>query len=930
MNNHLKRLKPTTLFFIVVLAIVILSHNVETISAQAPGVQGPIIGAPVRPTSFNGDLRQLPKLAPRPRRATTRRSVMPRQPSQSPQLDPARQKNPAAIRMPIPDLSFKALDIVSAGNVGLPPDPNGDVNSNYYVQAAIMGIGIYNKITGTQLATATMQSLWSGAGTGTPCDTDHVEDPIVVFDTIAQRWIVSDMSWIDLWPNPSVNFYQCVAVSKTNDPITGGWWFYPFLIDTTNSIDYSRLTVWSDGYYMATNLFNSGGSFAGVAVWAMNRSAMINGSATSIIKFTLSCGGTCYASLLPSNLRGTLPPNGTPNFYASIDSPNIFHLWKFHVDWATPANSTFTGPTDLTVSNFSWDTNPFSQVIPQFGTTQKLQIFGDRLMMQLQYRNLGGVESLWANHSVYSGGVVGIRWYEIRSPNGSPTVHQQSTYQPDNDYRWMGSLAVDNGSNMALGYSASSASIYPAIRYAGRLSSDPLNTLGQAEQLLLQGTGPGQDPYGWGAWGDYSAMTVDPVDDCTFWYTSEYFATGLPQQWQTRVGAFRYPTCNPTPYPTNHTITFDGVTTASMEWNPNGDKLGTLGGIDYYATWDSTNLYVSMVGGAVNTNTYVVVVDTDSTNRSGSNTGATASLVCAGFNANGKGDLALARTASSTTKYQGAGGTWATWSPSATTNALDNGSNNVEFQLKWSDLGLPPTSNAAGLYLYVCNGTTLVSAWPPENTQAGANPVLNAETAFASNDSGRIPRTFGRHIGDEQSSISNSGSFSFLNGHVQLANVSGLATSCSFNTTVTGNLDVSDTTTIRRTYVLSPGSGCTGLTADLTLKYETGTMPTNAPDEKNGISASLHMLRNTGSTWTDQCSGAPACTYPGTGLVSLTGVNQFSAWTLGTGSHPTAVRLTAFQASAQEPPSDWIMVASVLGVISIITGGWRFRSRRTR
>lgn len=172
-------------------------------------------------------------------------------------------------------------------------------------------------------------------------------------------------------------------------------------------------------------------------------------------------------------------------------------------------------------------------------------------MVQLQYRNLNGVESLWATHSVASGGVTGIRWYEIRGLNGTPSVYQQSTYQPDSNYRWMGSLAVDGQGNMAVGYSVSSSSIYPQIRYAGRLASDPLNTLGQTETTLIAGTG--SQSGGYNRWGDYSAMTVDPVDDCTFWYTTEYYET-TGNDWQTRIGSFQFPGCGgtvPSPTPTS-------------------------------------------------------------------------------------------------------------------------------------------------------------------------------------------------------------------------------------------------------------------------------------------------------------------------------------------------------------------------------------------
>jgi subtilisin-like proprotein convertase family protein len=240
-------------------------------------------------------------------------------------------------------------------------------------------------------------------------------------------------------------------------------------------------------------------------------------------------------------------------------------LWKFHVDWVTPANSTFTGPTTINVSAY---TLPTSEV-PQPSPGTPLDNLGDRLMSALQYRNLGGVEALWANHSVVSGGITGVRWYEIRTPNATPTVFQQNTFQPDTTHRWMGSLAVDQSGNMAVGYSVSSSSLMPSIRYAGRLITDTLNTLPQSETTLITGTGVQSEYLGQSLdrWGDYSSMSVDPSDDCTFWYTTEYYeATGF--DWQTRIGSFKFPSCGTTPPTPTPTVTGTGSATPSLTSTP--------------------------------------------------------------------------------------------------------------------------------------------------------------------------------------------------------------------------------------------------------------------------------------------------------------------------------------------------------------------------
>ncbi len=279
--------------------------------------------------------------------------------------------------------------------------------------------------------------------------------------------------------------------------------------------DYPKLGVWPDGIYMSANMFTRAKTYAGVKVWALNRADMISGAAMRNVAFTL---GTTYFTLYPSTVSSTFTvPDGTPNYFMSLYAPSTMRMWKFHVDWGTLTNSTFTGPTAITVASFTKPTT--KGFVPQLGTTVKLDTLGDRLMVQMQFTNVGGVPALWFSHSVLSSSVTGIRWYEIRNMATTPTVYQQGTYQPDSLFRWMPSLAVDVDGNMAVGYSVSSTGMYPAIRYAGRLATDALGTLGQGEATLIAGTGS-QTSYT--RWGDYSAMVLDP-NGCTFWYTTEYY-----------------------------------------------------------------------------------------------------------------------------------------------------------------------------------------------------------------------------------------------------------------------------------------------------------------------------------------------------------------------------------------------------------------------
>jgi len=254
--------------------------------------------------------------------------------------------------------------------------------------------------------------------------------------------------------------------------------------------------------------------------------------------------GSSVASLLPSDLDGaTAPPAGSPNFYLNFGS-NSLNLFRFHVDFANTANSTFTGPINIPVAAFT-EACSGGTCIQQPSTSQKLDSLADRLMYRLAYRNRSGTESLMVNHSVFVSGnrksqVDGVRWYEIRSPSGTPVIFQQGTYSPDSNSRWMGSIAMDKVGDIALGYSVSSSSLFPSIRFTGRVPTDSLGTL-EAENTILNGAGS-QLP-NLSRWGDYSSISVDPVDDCTFWYTTEYLMNSGTFNWSTRIASFKFPTC---------------------------------------------------------------------------------------------------------------------------------------------------------------------------------------------------------------------------------------------------------------------------------------------------------------------------------------------------------------------------------------------------
>ena len=448
--------------------------------------------------------------------------------------DPVRQHVTGPLT-PVVGSSFEGLGNGQYGFTvnSAPPDTNGTVGATQYVQWVNSSFAIFNKSTGALIAGPTAgNTLWSGFGGG--CQTNNDGDPVVLYDKAAQRWVFSQFS-VSTTP-----YLQCVAVSTTSDA-TGTYNRYSFQYSGFD--DYPKMAVWSDAYYETFNIFAGGTTFSGADACAYNRTAMLAGSAATQVCFQQS---TAVGGLLPSDIDGsTAPPAGSPNYLVYYGT-NSLNLYKFHVDFATPANSTFTGPTVIPVAAFSALCSG-GTCVPQPGTSQQLDSLADRLMYRLAYRNFGSHESLVVNHSVTAGSGGGIRWYEIQNPSGTPTVAQQGTFAPDSSYRWMGSIAMDQSGDIAVGYSVSSSSVNPSVRYAGRVPTDPAGTL-ESEVNVVSGTGS-QSGSSLSRWGDYSAMQVDPVDDCTFWYTQEYMKTTGAFNWNTRIANFKFPTCGGTATP---------------------------------------------------------------------------------------------------------------------------------------------------------------------------------------------------------------------------------------------------------------------------------------------------------------------------------------------------------------------------------------------
>jgi hypothetical protein len=534
--------------------------------------------------------------------------------------DTALQTLIPSLNMPNPITTFEGLgrtENIAAGFGNLsPPDTNGYVGPNHYVQQTNLLVRVWDKSGNPLTAPFRLSSLFTPLGG--QCAAPDAGDPVVLYDQLADRWLLSQFAFTGTGTTPP--FHQCIAISKTADP-TGAYYIYDFITPGNEFPDYPKLGAWPDGYYMMVHQFTNGGPFNGSGVYSFDRLKMLAGnpSATYIyFNLNLASHPEAIGGLLPSDLNGiTPPPAGRPNTFAYItaldfsDPADGLRLFDFHADFAVPGNSTFTERAETTyaaplaVAAFSLVTpggaagNQRDIPQPSPGTiTSALDSISDRLMHRMQYRNQGGYETLVMDHTVGAPGstVFGTyraapRYYELRSTAGGPfMVQEQATFAPggapgDGISRWMASASEDNQGNLAVGYSVSAGGtpgVFPGIRYAGRLAGDPPGGLAQGEATLIDGTGR-QTSTG-NRWGDYSALTVDPSDDCTFWYTQEYYtAAGQAANavgWQTRIGNFKFPTCTAPAKGTVHFTITNCVTNAlianaivSIDGNPYGASL---------------------------------------------------------------------------------------------------------------------------------------------------------------------------------------------------------------------------------------------------------------------------------------------------------------------------------------------------------------------
>jgi hypothetical protein len=530
-------------------------------SSSPPAVQGIYRGlSPVVKFDVSPPLREMqPILGPGQLRENEDREILPWKVRFAPELDPVAQSvvggkdTSGGTEIPAPIITFNAQPNV---NGVVPPDPNGTVGPNHVVTMVNLTFQIFDKSGNSLFGPANNNTLW--AGFGGECQTDNSGDPVVLYDRAADRWVLSQFT------ASGPTFFECVAVSTTNDP-TGSYFRYS-IATGTNFPDYPKAGVWPDAYYFSTREFLNTGPFAGVGAYALNRAQALAGNPNpQVISFLtppVGLGANVGDGLLPSDWDGaTPPPAGSPNFFVGSQDNNgpygapfdALNLYRFHADFAVPANSTFTLAATIPSA-------PFNSIlglcggtracIPQPGTAIKIDHLGyrQRPLFRLAYRNFGDHEAMVTNQSVSAGNgpngeVSGIRWWEIRDPNGAPFIFQQGTYAPgltDGIHRWMGSIAMDNQGNIAMGYSASNGSnpaVFPSVRYTGRLANDPLGqmTLGEADIV----TGTGSQTSSLFRWGDYTSLSLDPTDDQTFWHVNEWVPTTSVSGWVIRVGSFK-------------------------------------------------------------------------------------------------------------------------------------------------------------------------------------------------------------------------------------------------------------------------------------------------------------------------------------------------------------------------------------------------------
>ncbi len=544
--------------------------SVSGVLAQGPTRVGAEYVGESEPIIINVDLRDLPVTPPwRPGdpivefpQKSFEPGVIPSQRQNA--LDPLLELQENAQQGSDPVFGTTIVNRDGHGFSGVtPPDTVGDVGLNYFIQAVNRSGGtdytIFDKVDGSIVAGPfVLDALGSGAcafGLG---------DPIVLYDSIANRWFLSEF-------NTGVN-NACIYISQTDDPVSGGWFAYSFPFP--DAIDYPKYGIWPDGYYMTSNDGNSGPNLVAV----MDRANMLAGLPATVQTFTVpDLAGFGFQAATPADLDGaTLPPAGSPNYLmrhrddevhnggSNDPGQDFLEYFEFSVDWAQPGNSSITGPTSIPIAEIDSEFCGLSLVPclvqPGGGTLHPVK---EVIMNRLQYRNFGAHQTLVGSFitDVDATNHGGVRWFELRKTTGPWSLHQEGTISQDADNRWMSSIAMDGAGNMALAYNVAGTATFPSIRYVGRKANDPLGTMPEGEHVGVDGTASNSST----RYGDYSAMSVDPVDDATFWFTGEYNPSSA---WSTRFMSFRFEQNCAAAAPANFAAAASGLKDIGLTWDP--------------------------------------------------------------------------------------------------------------------------------------------------------------------------------------------------------------------------------------------------------------------------------------------------------------------------------------------------------------------------
>ncbi|MCU0305798.1 MAG: hypothetical protein MUC56_17235, partial [Thermoanaerobaculales bacterium] len=456
-----------------------------------------------------------------------------------------------------PDLafSFEGLSSIVFG----PPDPEGAVGPDHYVQVVNIQLRVFDK-RGTPVTEPVLtNSIW--AGSGGICESDLFADAVVAYDRLADRWVL-----VHLAAESGLPIACCMAVSTSGDP-TGDYYLYE--LETPLIPDYPKLGVWPDtvhNAYVVSTLVNTDPR-GRHDVFALDRASLLAGVVPRPARRF-----TGYPNLLmPADLDGARPApagsavplytfrDGGESYFVPPTPVDTLDLYELRVDWDQPDGSSLVLVQSLEppeLAEFNWTLCGWDQpeCLPQPGTSRKLDSISWIPMQRLQYRNLGAYEALagvWTVNAVVDGIHAAPRWFELRRFGGGAWVMaHQGTYAPTPSHRWMASVALDGSGNMAMVYNVVNAGIGldPSLYYSVRRADSPFFL---AERSLAGGRGP---QTGLDRWGDYSSMEVDPADDCTFWFTGEYMPARGESSWSTRVGVLRVPGCTGQPGPASAVI----------------------------------------------------------------------------------------------------------------------------------------------------------------------------------------------------------------------------------------------------------------------------------------------------------------------------------------------------------------------------------------